>query len=425
MISVILVLPVLAAAPTDADSLGAGLGTGWSDSDYGYPTGWNGSWFWLAFQKLRSLVTFNSSLSSGWSDSSSGYPTGWSNSWFWRVFEKLRGISSSLSTVSSSLSSVSSSITSLNSGWYDNSVGYPTGFNNSWYWRVFDKLRGVYTTVSSLDTTFSSLKTGWFDSSTGYPTGWNNSWFWRVFDKISGLDVTNDGLLTGWSLNSSGGITHPLLFSGSWYSLLLSEIRQVENISTGLLSGWGYSSTTVTSPYDYRASWFYYLLNSSKDSAYSLSDLKSISSVISGDIITIKGYISSLKDFFASPVDVALKQQSEGTVATVTQEYFSGDGGSETSIKASNSELGDFKGVGKLLRSFKPDVSISSLSDLFDPDHDEFGLFSWLSQENAEALNPLYSTRRSMSKSSSFEPIVTDYYQENLDLISSWERDHS
>lgn len=341
MIFLLFSLPVLAAAPSDSDSLGVGLGAGWSDSDYGYPSGWGSSWFSFVFQKIRSLVSFNSSLSSGWFDSSSGYPSGFASSWFWRVLDNLRSVSSSFSS-----------------------------FNN--------------------------------------------------------------GLSSGWGLSSSGGIINPSSFTSSWFSFALYELRQLENVSTGLWSGWSFSSSGVSAPSGFSGSWFYYLLYSNKDIASSLSELKSSAalsvaheSVISSILSDIKSYLLSLKDFVASPVDVALKEQTESTVSVVTDEYFIGDGGSSSSIKASNSELGDFKGIGQFIRTVQPSgVSISSLSDLFNENDDSFNLFAWFSRQNAVALNPgAYNARSRGLKSS--PQIVTDYYHDNLDVIEAWGREHS
>lgn len=353
--------PVIAAAPSDADSLAEGLGTGWSDSNYGYPSGWQNSWFWRVYDSLRSFSGFSDGLKSGWTDSASGYPSGWNNSWFWRVYDKLR----TLSTISSSVTSIDSSVSSIS------------------------------TSSSSISSYLSDLK-------------------------------------SGWSSTNTGGINSPSGYASSWFSQVFYELRQLELLSTGLSYGWGYTSTSTNAPTGFTSSWFYSLLNLSRLQYLDLesisSDTSSIKSSASDSrsfLADIKGYLLSLQEFFANPVDRVLKERSESTVSAVSQEYFSGDGGSEQSIKASNTELGDFKGIGKFFRRFDSGVSISSLVELFDPDNDQYGLFTWLSQQNAESLNPLYSSRRSMTKSSSFEPIVTDYYHENLDLITTWERDHS
>lgn len=300
------------------------------------------------------------------------------------------------------------------------------------------------------------MKTGWSDSASGYPSGWNNSWFWRVYDKLLtlstisasvssiGTSVSNiststssvssflSDLKSGWSTTSTGGINSPSGYASSWFSQLFYELRQVELLSTGLSYGWGYTSTSTNAPSGLTSSWFYSLLNLSRIQSFETVSISSDTTSIKSSASDSRGFLSNIKDtllelrnHILDPVDLALKQASSSTVSAVTSEYFAGSGGSEQSIKASNSELGDFKGIGKFFRRFDPGVSISSLVDLFDPDNDEYGLFSWLSQQNAEALNPLYSQRRSSSKSISYEPIVTDYYQENLDLITAWERDHS
>ncbi len=288
---------------------------------------------------------------------------------------------------------------------------------------------------SDADSLSQGLGTGWSDSSYGYPTGWQSSWFWVILSHLRKYDY----LHSGWSVNSNGGINSPSGSGSSWFSQMFYELRQVENLSTGLFSQWGYNSTSIYNPSSMGSSWFYSVLDLIRGQKYTLDSVKTNVDSIKTDVHSSYSYIiasknllqsisdsvSQIEDVIADSVDVALKQASSSTVSAVTSEYFSGDGGSEQSIKASNSELGDFKGIGKFFRRFDSGVSISSLVDLFDPYNDQYGLFTWLSQENAESLNPLYSQRRSMSKSSSFEPIVTDYYHENLDLISSWERDHS
>lgn len=246
----------------------------------------------------------------------------------------------------------------------------------------------------------------------------------------SHLESFNAGLLSGWSPTSTGGISSPSGWSSSWFAQAWYSIRQLENSVSPLQSGWSYSDSAISAPPgSSSSSWFYRVLQAVKDSYYKLSSIDvNTGSLhqgllgISQTLSTISGDLSDLTDIFASPADVALKASNESTVSAVNTEYFSGSGGSEQSIKASNTELGDFKGLGVLFRRFDSGYNIYSATSLFDPDNDQFGLFSWLTQENAEALNPLYAPPRRGSSDPfpGHEEIVTDFVSEHMQAMEDW-----
>lgn len=244
------------------------------------------------------------------------------------------------------------------------------------------------------------------------------------------MESFNSGLLSGWSPTSSGGINSPSGWSSSWFAQAWYSIRQLENSISPLQSGWSFSESSISAPSgSSSSSWFYRVLQAVKDSYYKLSSIDVNTSSLHQGLLTvsqslsdISGYVSDLRDIFASPADVALKTSNESTVSAVNQEYFSGSGGSEQSIKPSNTELGDFKGLGVLFRRFDSGYNIYSVTSLFDPDSDQFGLFTWLTQENAEALNPLYAPPRRGSSDPfpGHEEIVTDYVSQHMQALEDW-----
>lgn len=284
------------------------------------------------------------------------------------------------------------------------------------------------------DSLAQGLGAGWSDSSVGYPTGYNTSWFWMVFNKLRSWDV----LKSGWSVTSSGGINSPSGMGSSWFAQVFYEVRQIENLSTGLMSQWGYTSTSIFGPSSTNSSWFYSALALLHSVDLNVNSIVTDVSSISHDANVSKGYlyesknylyaildgVTALKDVLADPVDVLLKDRADSSLSTISDDYFTGSGGSEQSIKASNSELSDFKGVGAFFRRFDTGVNVSSITDLFDPENDTYSIFTWLTQENAESLNPLYSSRRDSKASLDYEPIVTDYYSDNMDALSSFIKEH-
>ncbi len=278
------------------------------------------------------------------------------------------------------------------------------------------------------------LGSGWSDSNVGYPTGYNSSWFWMVFNKLRSWDF----LKSGWSTTSSGGISSPSGMGSSWFAQMFYEVRQLEILSTGLSSQWGYTSSGINNPSSMSSSWFFSIASLLHGTCYSVSAIESDVESIRSDTSTSKSYviasknlletisfaITQIRDVIADPVDAVLKDRSDSSLSTISDDYFTGSGGTEQSIKASNSELSDFKGVGAFFRRFDTGVNVSAITDLFDPDNDTYSIFTWLTQENAESLNPLYSTRRGSRSGLDYEPIVTDYYSDNMDALSSFVRDH-
>lgn len=92
LISVFLVIVLLssfsfALAADSDDAVLDGTGSGWIDSDSGYPSVMANSWWRFIFQWLRGLIGNSNNLKTGWSASS--YPTSYANSWYQKVKEDL------------------------------------------------------------------------------------------------------------------------------------------------------------------------------------------------------------------------------------------------------------------------------------------------------------------------------------------------
>lgn len=136
--------------------------------------------------------------------------------------------------------------------------------------------------------------------------------------------------------------------------------------------------------------------------------------------------IEQLKEVLADDDDLAMKQSIKQQQQVITDDYLSGSGGSSSSIKASASELGDFKGIGQFVRGISPSgVSVSDIINLFNPDSDNYSIFVWFTNQNAVALNPgANSTSRSIkSNSVSNEPeIITNYLADNIKAIEDFKR---
>lgn len=188
----------------------------------------------------------------------------------------------------------------LKSGWYDTSSGYPSAYASSWFNRVWQKLRDLYTSVSNFNTYFL--------------TGLGNTYIKGIHensvttanyidDVATNTSNTNSQLIT-----ANGTLSNIYSRTGTTNTRLSSIITYVKALQEVLASD------------EKRA-----VLNAQADNASEVADdflsgSSSSTSVGVGDIRGIKSVLSTVSDTFASPASVS-------QVGDAFSTSFSSDGG--------------------------------------------------------------------------------------------------
>lgn len=306
----------------------------------------------------------------------------------------------------------------LGSNWTDSNVGYPSGYGNSWFWRVIELLRNGP----------ASLKSGW---STSYPSGFSSSFYARLISEIRSVganldlvDISIDALLTplqtisnnsGYIHEDTGAIDSRLAPGGAIYGFLskiqtytstFSSSGSVYNFLSGLSSNSDSLKTLLDEAIPYMKDRLYNINVHSYNTRYLTEDLLDSSLVIqensadirfnselladfSSDLASAswKTFDSSswyrqifdslytLKDFFASETDVAVKDSSHDELSAFA------------ALESSSFRGTDISSLGGFQSDFKNWFELRDIPIDATFDYVESGYSSWFSQGTADALS--------------------------------------
>lgn len=193
MISICLVLllsfPAYAAAPTDANSLAVGLGSGWYDSDSGYPVGYGTSWYYRIYRKVASIYNAQGLLKAVVD----------------AINTNVNSISSNIATMKTVQGNIRTDVATIQSDTtaiYNYAKGYLPSISTN--------------TASTASQLGSSLMDGWKWEGTGidqnpvYPDGYRFSWYRQMLYSLS--RIRRNGMidwmnLTGNHINTNGVVS--------------------------------------------------------------------------------------------------------------------------------------------------------------------------------------------------------------------------
>ena len=158
LISILIIVLILSsfsfafAADSD-DAVLDGTGSGWIDSDSGFPSVMSNSWWRWIFQWVRSIFSNSQNLKTGWSASS--YPTSYANSWYQLVKKDLDNSYSLASGYNSGWSFITSnSNVTIPSGYGQSSdAAILTGLSSIHYW-----IKNIQVHSANIDTKITSIK---------------------------------------------------------------------------------------------------------------------------------------------------------------------------------------------------------------------------------------------------------------------------
>lgn len=322
-------------------------------------------------------------------------------------------IASRISTTNSTLATISSEKLPTQSGYsYDNNSG---SVSNQTFWSatsnqltfIFRRLATInsnieniessiqdYSTqLNSINSNTTSIKS--YSSSTAINTS-------SIADSSSSIDSKIPSRKFGY-VTSTGSYITSANSTANWFEALANNLYytfpQVFEINSKLPSGYyGYidsDGNRITSSSS-NLNWWRAIAND----LYNLIPL----------IFSMESDIDDLHYMFASPEDMALKEDQESNISAATSNFLSG---SDSSTSVGTQSIGKVKDLGDDVSSFF-DTGVQATS-LFDSLSDTSSKGPWLWFSSAVRDNLTGSQSRSHTKSSSLPgEQVVDYYSDKM-----------
>lgn len=327
-------------------------------------------------------------------------------------------IASRISTTNSTLATISSEKLPTQSGYsYDNNSG---PVSNQTYWSatsnqltfIFRRLATINSNIEDIESNIQDYSTqlNSINSNTNSIKSYTSSTATNtssIADSSSSIDSKIPSRKFGY-VTSTGGQISSANSSANWFEALANDMfntfPQVFEINSKLPSGnYGYidsAGNRITSSSS-NLNWWRAIAND----LYNMIPL----------IFSMESDIDDLHYMFASPEDMALKEDQEDNISAATSNFLSG---SDSATSVGTGSIGKVKDLGDDAAAwFDTGVQATSLFDALSNDDTDDGPWMWFTQATMDDLDSTSNTRSSKSSYSPGE-YVPDFYGAKMDELN-------